>query len=354
MKKNLHLQSPLQTSIDSIWNQQNINLIDVRSPGEFQDGTIPGAINIPLLDDLERSLVGTLYKQYGQDKAVNKGYELLEPKVTAFLDFFARLPGDRKIAVFCARGGMRSQVIVSFLNSNGYKAEQVSGGYKLFRKWNLEKLEQFTLQYPIILHGRTGVGKTLVLEQLENALDLEGLARHRGSMFGAVGKNPVSQKTFEAELLKKLQSLDNTIPVYIEGESRKIGNVTLPGNLFKQMKSAIAVLLDSSIETRARRTVEEYIDKQPDAKGDIRDIILKLEKDLGKKGVQKLLLEFDKGAYQACFQDILLSYYDKKYGFSMKELTYELTVSSEDIKKAAKEINAHFEASKHQRLSRHD
>lgn len=343
MKKDLHRQPPPQKSIDSIWNQQELTIVDVRSPGEYAEGSIPGAWNIPLLNDLERSLVGTLYKKYGQQPAIEKGYELFEPKIAAFLDLFTQLPKNRKIAVFCARGGMRSQIIVSFLCAHGYQSVQIKGGYKAFRNWNIDKLEQFELKAPVILHGKTGVGKTLVLNRLPNSLDLEGLADHRGSMFGGIGKKPVTQKAFDAALLKKLGELDNTRPVFIEGESRKIGRINLPAGLFTQMRAGRSVLLESNIETRARRTVEEYIDRQPEETGEIRTVIKKLHKDLGEKKVQELLAQFDEENYQSCFESILLNYYDRKYGFSMKDLQFELTVSSENIDSAAREILALFD-----------
>ncbi len=342
MEKDLHRQTPPQISIDSIWNQPDVTIIDVRSPTEFSDGSIPGALNVPLLTDMERSLVGTLYKQFGQQPAIEKGYELLEPKIAAFLEQFTHLPPDKKVAVFCARGGMRSQVITSFIRAQGYEGLQVAGGYKAFRNWNLNKLGQFTVNKPVILHGQTGVGKTLVLYQLENALDLEGLAQHRGSMFGAIGKQPVSQKTFEATLLKKLESLDNSQPVFIEGESRKIGNITLPAKLFEQMKTGQSVLIEASVETRALRTVQEYVEKHPDSLRELRTNIQKLTKDLGNKNVQKLLTQFDEKDYQSCFEYILLNYYDRKYGFSMKGLEFKLKTSSETIAKAVGEITSYF------------
>lgn len=338
MKKDLHRQSPPQASIDEIWNRPDITVIDVRSPGEYQAGTIPGSSNIPLLNDMERSLVGILYKKYGQKSAIDKGYELFEPRIAELLNQFAQFPREHTIAVFCARGGMRSQVIASFLKEHGYQCLQITGGYKAFRNWTLQQLDQFIINTPVVLHGKTGVGKTLVLNRLPNSLDLEGLADHRGSMFGGIGKSPVPQKHFDAALLKRLQELDNTRPVYIEGESRKIGRINLPAGLFKQMKEARTVLLEASIQTRARRTVEEYVINQPQTVDEIRKIIGKLVKDLGKKGVEDLLCDFDREDYQSCFEKILLSYYDGKYGFSMKNLSFDLVVSSEDIDQAAEEI----------------
>lgn len=342
MKKDLHRLTAPQISIDSIWNKQEIAIIDVRSPKEFEEGSIPGARNIPLLTDLERSLIGTLYKQYGQQPAIEKGYDLFEPKIVDFLSQFDQFPKNQEIAIICARGGMRSQVITSFIRAHGYAGVQVMGGYKAFRNWNLDRLDQFTLNHPVILHGKTGVGKTLVLYELDNALDLEGLAQHRGSMFGAIGKCPVTQKSFDAALLKKLESLDNTRPVFIEGESRKIGNITLPAKLFGQMKSGRSILLEASITARASRTVEEYIDKHPDSRGEIRETILKLKRDLGKTNVQNLVAEFDQEKYQACFEFILLNYYDRKYDYSMKSIEFEATISSESIALAAAAITTHF------------
>ncbi len=342
MKKDLHRLTTPQISLDSVWDKPGIVIIDVRSPKEFKEGSIPGAHNIPLLTDIERSLIGTLYKQYGQQPAIEKGYELFEPKIVTFLDQFKQYSQVQEIAIICARGGMRSRVISSFLCTHGYKGAQVTGGYKAFRNWNLAKLDQFTLNHPIILHGKTGVGKTLVLYKLDNALDLEGLAQHRGSMFGAIGKRPVTQKVFDADLLKKLESLDNTRPVFIEGESRKIGNVTLPAKLFGQMKTGLPILLEASISARALRTVEEYIDKHPNSQGEIRKTILALKRDLGKASVEKLAAEFDEEKYQACFEFILLNYYDRKYDYSMKRIEFESTISSENIDEAARTITAQF------------
>lgn len=346
MKKDLHRQPSLQKTIDEVWNSQHTMIVDVRSPAEFEAGSIPGAENIPLLDDLERSLVGVLYKNYGQQSALEKGYEIFEPKTDGYLSCFKHLPAGREIAVFCARGGMRSQVVVSFLRANGFPAVQLSGGYKAFRAWTLKHFDQFRIRHPVILHGKTGVGKTLVLDRLPNTLDLEELAQHRGSLFGGIGKAPVAQKVFDAALLQRLTELDHTRAVFIEGESRKIGRINLPAALFKQMKSGRMVLLEASIETRARRTVEAYIQSQPAAIGEIRHTITRLEKDLGKKAVRRLLAEFDAGNYQSCFETILTEYYDRKYGFSMKQMTFELTVSSENLDAAAEEIAAFFTSSR--------
>jgi len=338
MKKDFHETQNPAVDTEEIWNRPDITLIDVRSPLEFDEGHISGAVNIPLLDNTERKIVGILYKQYGHDKAVSRGYDILESKLSQLLQHFASVSKNHLTVVYCARGGMRSQVITSFLNDNAFNAKKLVGGYKSFRLWNINRLDNIKIEYPIILHGKTGVGKTLVLNEIENSLDLEGIAQHRGSLFGAVGKNPVSQKTFDVCLLNKLEELDLSRPVFIEGESRKIGNVMIPNNVFRQMKSGTSLLLEASIKTRVARTIDEYIIDKESYYPKIRDVIKLLERDLGNKNILNLLEQFDSGDYQSCFEYILLNYYDKKYGHSMKQLTFHETYSTENVKQTANKI----------------
>ena len=340
MKRDLHNQSNPQISIAQIWSAPQRNLIDVRSQNEYEAGHIPGAINIPLLLNEEREAVGILYKNFGQAKAIEKGYEFLDEKLESFKQQFSALSADQTYTIYCARGGMRSQVTSSFLRYLGLKVFQLTGGYKEFRHWNLNQLEAFQLAKPIILHGKTGVGKTLVLNQLENALDLEGCAVHRGSLFGGVGKMPVSQKTFEANLLVSLEQLDNSKPIFIEGESRKIGDVSIPNNLFKQMRQSKIILLEASMEVRVARTIDEYITRQPQHKAAIREIIFFLRRDLGQNSIDKLISHFDAGNFSECFDYILSTYYDKKYAHSMKNLAFEAIVSTENIDRSCQEIMA--------------
>ncbi len=338
MDKSLHQQINPRTTIQEIWNRKPQTIIDVRTSKEFKDGCLPGAVNIPLLSDAERSSIGILYKKYGRTVAVEEGYNVFEPKLECFRQSFDPLPKDRPITVYCARGGMRSKVITSFMRSLGYQAMQLDGGYKSFRKWNLERLDSFSVNSPIVLHGKTGVGKTLIINRLKNSLDLEECAQHRGSLFGAVGKRPVSQKTFEADVLQSLEALNNSQPVFIEGESRKVGNVSVPNKLFRQMKSARVILLQASIKTRVARIVEEYILQHPSYHPQIRLMIGELKKDLGKSNTSRLVAQFDNGEYNDCFEYILLNYYDRKYTHTMKNLTPEATINTENINDAVARI----------------
>lgn len=338
MKRDLHKSTNPQATIDEAWNLVEGSIVDVRSPDEFGSGHMPKAINIPLLENNERKTVGILYKQFGRDKAIDQGYEIAGSKLSYLSEQYETLRNDQEIIVYCARGGMRSQVVTAFLRHLGFPARQMTGGYKGFRNWNLQQLNQFKLNHPIVLHGQTGVGKTLVLEQLPNSLDLEKIAAHRGSIIGALGKKPVTQKTFEAELLNNLLQLDNSKAIFIEGESRKIGNVSIPNPIFLQMRAAKALLLEASMKKRVERTIDEYVTRQPDHKHVVRETIYQLTNDLGKQPVARLIDLFDAENYAECFEYILINYYDRKYSHSMKKFNFVQRISTENLDQARNHI----------------
>ena len=322
MRKDLHQNQNPQISIGSALEEVHPLVIDVRSPKEYEEGRVPGSVNLPLLDDLERHLIGILYKQTGPEEAIRKGYEVFEPKQELWAQQLAQLPKDRPWAVICARGGMRSQVATNFIRQQGYQARQVQGGYKAYRNYCLE---QFAAQgYPnlTVIQGQTGVGKTEVIRGLTNSLDLEGMANHRGSMFGAVGLTPRSQKNFEGLLLERLRQVDWSRPVFVEGESRKIGPVSIPTPLFAAMAQAPTILLTAPLEARAARITQEYVLGFPDRLGEVRTLVGKLFPDLGHKRVAELLELFDQKQYQQCFEAVLAQYYDVKYNHSLERMTF--------------------------------
>jgi tRNA 2-selenouridine synthase len=340
MNKNLHSQDSPGVSFSETDAFESVRFIDVRSPSEFNDGCIPNAVSIPLLTDEERATIGSLYRSFGQTAAIDRVYDYFDPKRAEFTRRFGRFSLNETLVVYCARGGMRSRVITAFLRHLGYRARRLEGGYKAFRHWNLQRLESFTIQYPVVLHGKTGVGKTRVLERLDNALDLEGLARHRGSIFGGIGKRPVTQKQFEAALIYRLLALDNQRPVFIEGESRRIGNINLPGRLFDQMQTATMVLLEAPMTLRVERTIDEYIRQQPETLPQIRSTIESLKSELGSNNVKRLLQQFDEKRYTVCFESILETYYDKKYDYSLKKQHFLATVATSDLDVAVHRIKA--------------
>lgn len=336
-RKNLHNQNHIQISVPELQNQE-CQIIDVRSPKEYLDGAITTSINIPLLSDEERSVVGILYKKFGQKKAIKEGYDILEPKLDVLKKWFDKLVTNKQVIVYCARGGMRSKVVTSLLKNWGYNAIQLSGGYKAYRTHVINTIDDFKIKHPVVLHGQTGVGKTLMIYKLDNAIDLEGLAQHRGSLFGAIGKTPATQKQFETQLYDRLLEIDNEKSVYIEGESRKIGNVSIPNAFFRQLLNGIVILLEANVKTRVNRIIDEYIHNQSNSAPEIKLIIGKLNTELGNKAVKELQDKIDMCDYAGCFQYLLEQYYDKKYIHTINQLNVQQTIDAENLDSAVSEI----------------
>ena len=311
-------------------------LIDVRTAQEYEKGSIPDAFNYPLFDNLERAEIGVIYRKIGKNAAVVKGLEFFEPRIQQFLSSLTDLKSKR-LVVFCARGGMRSASVVRLLQYQGFQAAQLQGGYKSYRSYVLKQLRK-PVPPLIVLHGRTGVGKTLLLKKLPDHLDLEEFAGHRSSLFGAINKMPQTQKNFEALLAKKILELPNTRPVFIEGESRKVGKVFIPQSLAKAMKYGTLVLLQASFDTRIRRIVEEYkiCDEQTFLQTDL--ILQSMQKVLGKKKAEQLRQWLRKGEFENIVHVLLEEYYDPRYQHAMRMNEYALKLSAEDLNSAAEKL----------------
>ena len=307
-------------------------IIDVRSAGEFVTGTIPGAINIPLFDEDERGVIGTIYRHGGHAQAVDQGFEYVEKKLAALVDFF-ELFRDQPLAICCARGGMRSLSVVNLLARAGFTACQLKGGYKEYRRDVLERLESFQPRL-IVIHGLTGTGKTRILQRLKRAIDLEDLAGHRSSLFGGLDRQPSNQRTFESRLAETIATLGEE-PYFIEGESRKIGRVFIPKPLAQAMKRAVLVNIHCSLETRIARIIEDY----PVTDGEIlqqMDAILRsLKQKMGAELVERMCGLLREGKLPELVRILLVEYYDKRYGKSMSEYQFALDISAEDIDAAA-------------------
>jgi tRNA 2-selenouridine synthase len=243
-------------------------LLDVRAPCEFQQGAFPGAINLPLMDDSERHAVGLCYKEQGPQAAVALGHELVsgqlrDTRIQSWIDWVLRHPEGQ---VYCFRGGMRSATVQRWLEEAGYPIPRIRGGYKAMRRYLLDRLERAASETSLILvSGRTGSGKTRVIESLDRAIDLEGLARHRGSAFGRRPGGQPTQIDFENGLAiawLQLQSRDavaKTQPVILEDESKLIGHRLIPPPLFQRMTTAPRVVIDEPLESRVRVTLEDYV-----------------------------------------------------------------------------------------------
>jgi tRNA 2-selenouridine synthase len=305
-------------------------LIDVRTPKEFEESTIPGAINIPLFSNEERAIVGKLYTKVGQQEAIEKGYEFVQEKLPRLLEGMRKYNG-KKIIIFCWRGGMRSKSLTLLLESLGFDVRQLEGGYKEYRRHVVEQLNNYNHKGKfIVLYGMTGCGKTKLLKQFKNSLDLEGLAQHRSSLFGDIGLKPRSQKMFESLLLKRLQELKEEGYIVTEGESRKIGTVIIPETIFKEIKRGVNVKVQASMECRVKNLMECYSNKEDER---IKEKIKMLSKRIGKKKTEEMLELFEQKRFEDVARILLEEYYDPLYLHTINNQEYALVIEPGEIKK---------------------
>ena len=240
-------------------------VIDARAPAEFAEDHLPGAVNLPVLDDAERARVGTIYKQDSPFTARKLGAALVAQNVARhLLGTLADKPGDWQPLLYCWRGGQRSGSFASILRQIGWRVELLEGGYKSYRRLVQALLYEGTFPAPILLiDGGTGSAKTEILVRVGarggQVIDLEGLAGHRGSLFGGLKPQP-SQKLFETHLAQAICALDPTRPVLIEAESNRIGDIRLPPALWRAMQAAPRVHIDAPVSARAVYSLRAYRD----------------------------------------------------------------------------------------------
>lgn len=242
-------------------------IIDVRSPSEFAEDHVPGAVNLPVLSDAERAEVGTIYVQDSPFRANRIGAALVARNIARHLeDALADKPPAFKPLIYCWRGGQRSNAMATILSRVGWRTGVLSGGYRTYRRMVQTRLyDQPCPLSLVLLDGNTGSGKTEILNRLPERglqiLDLEGLAGHRGSLFGGLAGRPQPpQKLFESQLLQALVALDPARPVVVEAESSKIGDRMLPPSLWRAMQSAPRIEIDAPRPERARYLVNAYPD----------------------------------------------------------------------------------------------
>lgn len=334
-------------SIDEALSMADALIVDVRSEGEFSDGTIPGAVNVCLLNDQERSKVGTIYKQIGPKDARRLGVEIVSPKLTEMVREYDHLAvPDKKLVVFCWRGGMRSRFVSEMLDMMGYNVYRIEGGYKAYRRHVNEYLGRDLPHRAVVVYGLTGVGKTLVLNRLAEkgmpVLDLEGLAVHRGSVYGKVGLSPSpSQKSFEGMIFRELTKTENRGILLVECESRRLGRLLVPNSVMNAMKKGYKVLLHAPLEVRVRRSLEEYtggFDRQENV-SQLQEATSSLVRYLGHKKVEFLNGLIAVGQMDKAVEFLLVEYYDPLYKFpSGPDPDYDLSVDTSDIDRAVEKI----------------
>jgi tRNA 2-selenouridine synthase len=289
-------------------------LLDARSPGEFGAGAVPGAVSFPLFDDEERAEVGTLYKQSGQERAVERGLEVVGPKLAGFVERARVLREEgRELGVYCARGGMRSGAVAWLLETAGLPVVKLEGGYKAYRRWVVRELAEGPWELQVV-GGMTGTGKTEVVHALAErgaaTLDLEGLARHLGSAFGNLGRavQPTSE-AFGNACHRVLHGFAPGERVWVEDESRRIGSVHLPEELHARMRCAPMWELERTDDERIAHLIEVYGDAAPES---LAAAFERIRAKLGGADTARAVAGVQEGDYAAAAA-IGLRYYDKLY-----------------------------------------
>lgn len=360
-------------------------VIDLRSPGEFAEDHLPGAHNVPLFDDAQRAIVGTLYARESPDAALAEARRLVRSHIEGLVADVARiarwsppavdlaaqldrwteggiralessLPAaalaelpERPVVLHCWRGGLRSRSVTSFVRALGLeRAVALEGGYRGYREWVRRGIEAWSPPRSFVLRGWTGVGKSLVLREIERlrpgwTLDLEELAGHRGSILGMVGLDPCSQKTFETRLFARL-ARGFSGPCVVEGESRKVGNTVLPEPVWRAIDAGTALELVAERERRVEVLTTDYL-ARPANRAEIAAQLPFLEQRLGSTKFAGVLTGMlARGEDRALVELLLERYYDPLYRSSEKGRTYEQRFDATDPRQAAECIVGWIEA----------
>jgi tRNA 2-selenouridine synthase len=317
-------------------------VIDVRSPGEYSQGHVPGAVNIPLFSDEERAIVGTLYVQSGREEAILKGLDLALPKMDSYLKCLRNVvSAGGGILLHCWRGGLRSNLMAEVFSNAGYEVVLLAGGYKAYRRFIREELSRNARI--VVLGGFTGTGKTALLHAIaslgQQVIDLEGLACHKGSVFGALGQpaQPTNEQ-FENNLHVRWSELDLSRLVWMEDESRMIGRITLPDPVVEHILTAELIKVEVNDQIRIMRLVKEYsiFEKQL-----LADAIQRISERLGGTRTQEAISALETNRFEDVAR-ITLSYYDKAYLHSLmrreRDHVHQLLLSGEDVLKDASDL----------------
>lgn len=368
--------------VEAVLASPDVRIVDLRSPGEFADDHLPDAVNVPLFDDAERAVVGLLYHQDSPERAFAEGLDVVERKVVDLVravlpdadlpegevlnrtralaagglsGMEARLVAEPLaeapagvVVLHCWRGGLRSRSVVALLRQLGAtNVVGLEGGYKSYRASVMAGLEQFEAPPTFVLRGLTGVGKTLVLREVERlrptwVLDLEGAAGHRSSLLGMVGLEPVSQKTFDSRLAARVRAGFEGALV-VEGESRKVGDVIIPASMWAALRTGTNLLLEADVPRRVQVLMEDYL-AVPAARPLLREQLAAVQARIDGPPVDLVgLLDAER---EAELVEVLLErYYDPLYRHSESGKAYAGVVDASDPAAAARAVVEFVEAS---------
>lgn len=325
--------------------EEGVPVLDIRSPGEYQQGHIPGAVCFPLFNDEERKEVGTLYKHAGPEKAFLTGLDYAGRKMSEYVRRAAALH-SKPLLLHCWRGGKRSESMAWLLSQAGHECYVLEGGYRTYRHHIRNILDNETNF--IVLGGMTGSNKTGMLKEMMKeglqVIDLEGLAHHKGSAFGHINEpeQPTSEQ-FENNLFLQWQKMDNSIPIWLEDESRTIGKVVMPDTFYNNKRNAPLLVVDVPKESRIEHLVVDYagIDDQY-----LFEALQKIKKRLGGDNLKICTEALEKKDYRTV-ADLSLAYYDKAYSYAITtchedEKIHHLSLESTEPVEGAKKIIAWY------------
>lgn len=302
----------------------NSLFIDLRSPREYADAHIPGAINLPLLGNAERALVGTIYKQNSPELAVKQGFNIIAPKLPDICSKIKKYCTEYTVVLYCWRGGMRSRSISGILSILGTKHFLLEGGYKAFRKYVNDFFSHPLEKELVVIVGLTGVGKTELLQHLKKdnypVIDLEKLANHRGSVFGSIGLGQApSQKQFEGQLMIECLKYKGFPRIAVECESKRIGQRIIPEQFFLAMQKGSRVLLYDKLQNRVKRIMATYtVANHEEFVTELQIALNVLRKHLGNRKINQLMKYLQVREYDKIVAKLLVDYYDPLYHFPDK------------------------------------
>lgn len=313
--------------------KRSVPILDARSEGEFVQSHVPGAINLPILNNEERKIIGTVYKEKGNQHAVLKGFELVGPRFHSIIKDALDLFPEKKLLIYCWRGGMRSEILSWLLGMAGFEIFRLKGGYKVYRTYTyktVRKNRKF-----LTLGGKTGVGKTILLKKLkesgEHIIDLESLAGHKGSSFGGIGMNfQPSIEQFENLLAEEFFKIPKDGIIWIENESRGIGKVVLANELYSAIVNAPLIEIHKSLDQRVSHIKMEYASLP---KEELILAVSRLQKKLGGLRTSESI-DAIKNNQAELWINNLLQYYDKSYEYDLlknqRDQIVQLDLSNEN------------------------